>query len=133
MAAYRVWQVGVSRDAPLGFDHKERSSTSCSSANCSVALVVSPLVSSMIDQVESLRKQHVQGSHLSLPLSHKYSVKILQIMHLYNQHVVIKIIRIILRSIQAWYTCASSVHQAFFPSRPHKSMGTRLRQQLLIC
>ena len=39
---------------PFVFDHKEQSSTSCSSANCSVILFVSLLVSSMIDQVESL-------------------------------------------------------------------------------
>ena len=47
---------------PFVFDHKEQSSTSCSSAYCSVVLVVSPLVSLMI------RKRRVQGSHLS-PLS----------------------------------------------------------------
>jgi len=52
------------------FDHKERSSSSCSSANCSVGvvLVISLLVSLMIDQVESLRKQHVQGA-ISLSLA----------------------------------------------------------------
>ena len=54
---------------PFVFDHKERSSTSCSSTNCSAVLVVSPLVSLMIDQVESRRKRCVQGSHLSLDLS----------------------------------------------------------------
>jgi len=32
---------------PFVFDHKERSSTSCSSANSSVILVASPLVSSI--------------------------------------------------------------------------------------
>ena len=52
MVAYRVWQISVLRDAPLLFDHKEQSSTSCSSANCSVVFVVSLLVSLMIDQVK---------------------------------------------------------------------------------
>jgi len=39
---------------PFLFDHMERSSTSCSSANSSIVLVVSPLWSLMIDHVESL-------------------------------------------------------------------------------
>ena len=50
---------------PFVFDHKERSSTSCSSANCNVVLVVSPLVSLMIDQVESLQKRCVKAAILS--------------------------------------------------------------------
>ena len=40
---------------PFVFDHKEQSSTSCTSANSSAVLVVSPLMSLIIDQVESLR------------------------------------------------------------------------------
>ena len=59
----------VTRHSSLSpFDHKERSSTSCSSANCSAVLGVSPLVCLKIDQVESLQKQR---SHLSLPLVNK--------------------------------------------------------------
>ena len=51
---------------PFVFNPKERSNTSCSSANCSVVLGVSPLVSLMVDHlVESLRKRCVKAAILS--------------------------------------------------------------------
>jgi len=70
VAAYRVWQVGVLREAPpLCSTTKDGSSTSCSSANCSVVLVISPVVSLTIDQSTKVTCSGKRSLALSLPLS----------------------------------------------------------------